>query len=604
MKIKTLWIENFKSIRQVRINEVDNAFILVGKNNTGKSSVIDAIRAILGDYPIRTEHFRETDKDIVIGMILERMSDRDGEQEELEVCYRVSIDGTKVYEDKDGCWESMPSYLPRLYYIDHRRNLKEFQKALLNLQGDESVTMLKEKKCFWEERPCDHCFRCIEGIEAKKAGDLNVFETSKLLEYRLYKMNLDRFSDKVNKYMKENGLISNSVSYEINFEPDALLDFDTVIYHENQGKKGTLNSLGAGSKSIYLLSLLEAYTDEVNQESGIIMIEDPEIFLHPQLQKTASEILYRLSKKNQIIFSTYSPNMIFNFSSKQIKQVTMDEEFCTCVQENIDIDIILDDLGYSANDLMNVSFVFIVEGKQDRNRLPMLLEKYYSEIRDENGDLKRITIVTTNSCTNIKTYANLKYINKLYLKDQFLMIRDSDGKNPKYLVKQLCNYYKTRAAEEGENAALPRVTPKNVLILKYYSFENYFLDPETMVKIGVLKNTDQFYDILYKKYKEYLYRLPSMKRLIRTKNVRLNSREDVKKHIELIKIYVRGHNLYDIFYGKYRSEEEKILRKYVEEAPREVFADILDAIDSFVYFENRKKTDEKDAFHLEGNELQ
>ena len=77
------------------------------------------------------------------------------------------------------------------------------------------------------------------------------------------------------------------------------------------------------------------------------------------------------------------PNMIFNFSSRQIKQVVLDEEFYTTVNENTDIDVILDDLGYTANDLMNVSFVFIVEGKQDSNRLPLLLEKYYSEIYDE-----------------------------------------------------------------------------------------------------------------------------------------------------------------------------------------------------------------------------
>ena len=92
----------------------------------------------------------------------------------------------------------------------------------------------------------------------------------------------------------------------------------------------------------------------------------------------------------------------------------LDEEYYTTVREETDIDQILDDLGYTANDLMNVSFVFIVEGKQDSNRLPMLLQKYYSEIYDEDGNLKRITIIPVNSCTNIKTYANLKYINKLY----------------------------------------------------------------------------------------------------------------------------------------------------------------------------------------------
>ncbi len=593
MKIDSLYIENFKSIQSVNIQEIDNAFILVGKNNTGKSSVIDAIRAVFGEYTIRKEHFMDSMKSVIIKITLSQPLVKSEGKTETEhvmlrsVIYKVTPDGKKFYIDEDGISEEMPEYLPRLYYIDHRRNLKEFQEALLNLQGDESVAFLTEKKCYYEERSCDQCFRCIAEIEKKSGEEMNVFEMARLMEYRLYKMNLDRFSDNVNKYLKKNGMMSHKVKYEIDFDTDSLLNFDTIVYQEDRGIRGNLSTLGAGSKSIYLLSLLEAYTEENSKDPGIIMIEDPEMFLHPQLQKTASEILYRFSKKNQMIFSTYSPNMIFNFSSKQIKQVVIDEELHTCVQENVDIDIILDDLGYSANDLMNVSFVFIVEGKQDRNRLPLLLEKYYSEIRDDEGNLKRITIVTTNSCTNIKTYANLKYINKLYLKDQFLMIRDSDGKNPKHLTKQLCSYYRERSKEEGTD--LPNVTPKNILILKYYSFENYFLDPSTMVKIGVLKSEEQFYDILYKKYKEYLYRLPSMKRLIRTKNVRINNKEDVKKNIEWIKIYVRGHNLYDIFYGKYRSEEEKILKKYVEEAPKEVFADILEAIDSFVYFENRKK---------------
>ena len=267
----------------------------------------------------------------------------------------------------------------------------------------------------------------------------------------------------------------------------------------------------------------------------------------------------------------------------------MDSDYYTVVREENDIDEILADLGYTANDLMNVSFVFIVEGKQDGARLPLLLEKYYSEIYDEDGNLQRVSIVPTNSCTNIKTYANLKYINKLYLKDQFLMIRDSDGKNPKHLVKQLCSYYSQRSKEEMEGN-LPHVTPKNVLVLKYYSFENYFLDPKIMAQIGVIKNEEYFYTTLFKKYKDYLFKLGSVKRMIKATNLRINSKEDIKRNMETIKIYVRGHNLFDIFYGRYHNDDQiAILRKYIEVAPRENFQDILDAIDRFIYFENRKK---------------
>ena len=46
--------------------------------------------------------------------------------------------------------------------------------------------------------------------------------------------------------------------------------------------------------------------------------------------------------------------------------------------------------------------------------------------------------------------------------------------------------------------------------------------------------------------------------------------------------------MYDIFYGRYRGREREILKQYIEIAPREDFKDILDAIDRFVYFENRK----------------
>lgn len=617
MKISSLQIKNFKSIRNVVVDEVDSTFILVGKNSTGKSSVVDAIRVILGDLKVDREFFNNPDEDIVISInceisqekmelmnnlgIISKERNYDKWEKEffdifptfrdgfIKVIYRATIDGKSVYEDEEGNENNrLKEILPKLYYIDHRRNLAEFQESLLDLKADDQLTAIKEDACLNDRmKVCNQCYKCINDIMKKSPEELSILETARLMQYKFFKLNIDNFAENVNKCLEKNGMRGQTVEYSVKINPHSLYKIQTNLYKDGKNTGKGLMSLGAGGKNIYMLSLLEAYIEEKSNVHSLIMIEDPEICLHPQLQKVASEILYRLSKKNQVIFSTYSPNMIFNFSSKQIKQVVLDEDGWTDIVENTDIDDILDDLGYTANDLMNVSFVFIVEGKQDRNRLPLLLEKYYSEMRDEDGKLSRISIIQTNSCTNIKTYANLKYINQLYLKDQFLMIRDSDGKNPKYLVKQLCNYYSARAKEDVGN--LPNVQPKNVLVLKYYSFENYFLDPKIMAKIGVIKDEDEFYTTLFKKYKDYLYKITSFKRLIRTQNIRINSKEDIKNNMEAIKIYVRGHNLFDIFYGKYRNDEQEIIKKYIEAAPRETFKDILDTIDSFVYFENRKR---------------
>lgn len=623
MKISALTIDNFKSVRHLEIEDIDNAFILVGKNGTGKTVVLDAIRTVAGIYEADDDCFNIRGENIEIGITLD-IADEDlqlfhqrgvvSKYKKYEVWFRDFCSKLPSYKDgqlkftyilnkehrirySDGFKKNNPyikAVFPKVYFIDNERHIKAYQDEILKLQEDSGLLDIEEDVCMFDKaKKCSRCFECIGVIKNKTPEELSVYETTKLLEYKLFNNNLDAFEKQVNKYFSKNGANSQYVKYVSRFNFDKFFRIETLLGNKDRGTADNITAISAGTKSIYLLSLIEAYIEEQSKVPNIVMIEDPESYLHPQMQKSASEILYRLSKKNQVIFATHSPNMIFNFSSKQINQVVLDDEYYTTINKNADIDDILDDLGYTANDLMNVSFVFIVEGKQDSNRLPMLLEKYYSEIYDEEGMLKRISIIPTNSCTNIKTYANLKYINKLYLKDQFLMIRDSDGKNPKYLVKQLCSYYAQREKEDVEN--LPRVTPKNVLVLKYYSFENYFLDPKIMAKIGVVKNEEDFYNILWKKYKDYLYKVPSMKRMCRICNVRISNKQDLKNNMENIKIYVRGHNLFDIFYGKYRNDAEtEILRKYIDVAPRENFANILDAIDRFVFFENRRKEDSSD----------
>lgn len=619
MKIAACSIENYKFIKKLTMKEMEMAVILVGKNNTGKSIVMDAVLTALGYAVVEKKHFNDAALPIRIRITLEiqeedlwllyqnqKVSQNRGYEqwmEEFKDCLPDYRDGyiSFVYEvtpDMQDHYVNMcgeenpyiPEILPKVYYIDHDRETKTIQEDIFRMEGDEYLAMIGENACMRDPlKKCDQCFACIEEISRKTPEQLNTFETAKLLEYKIYNTKVSEFMLRLNRCFHKNSGRSQEIKTVLNVDVDELCKLETFVINRDHKSEGSIQNMGAGMKSIYILSLLEAYVEDADVLPSIVMMEDPEIFLHPQMQKVASEILYRLSKKNQVFFTTHSPNMLFNFSSKQIKQVVLDEECYTVIKEDPDIDDILNDLGYTANDLMNVSFVFIVEGKQDGNRLPLLLEKYYSEIYDEDGNLQRISIIPTNSCTNIKTYANLKYINKLYLKDQFLMIRDSDGKNPRHLVKQLCSYYGARANEDEQ---MLRVQPKNVLILKYYSFENYFLDPKVMTKIGVVKSEDEFYNILYEKYKAYLYKLPSMKRMIKATGARIRSREDLKANMENIKIYVRGHNLYDIFYGKFRSREQEILKKYIDAAPREVFANILDAIDRFVYFESRKKIDE------------
>lgn len=617
MQIKSLSIKNFKSIRFLELGSIENALILIGKNNTGKTIVLDAIRAVVGNYTVQDTDFNEYKQNIEIEMTLE-ISEEDlhqfntygivsrykryeswkrdfceklpsFEDGQLKFVYCINYNGQIRYDDgvhKNNRY--IPKVLPKLHFIDTTRNIASIQEDLLMFQNSEEFIRMRSNKCMFNSaKECNHCFSCIGLINKKKTEELQIQETARLLEYKMYQLNLSELSKKVNENYRKNGGVE-EILYSLSCDMDKMFRIEVEARHEEAKHLSPVEHLGNGMKSIYMLSLLETYTEDAKRIPSIIIVEYPELFLHPSLQKTAGKILYRLSKKNQVIFTTHSPNMIANFTKGQICQMVLDGEGYPVVRRNVDIDDVLNDLGYSANDFLNVDFVFIVEGKQDKSRFPLLLEKYYSDVHDENGDLSRISIITTNSCTNIKTYANLKYMNQLYLRDQFLMIRDSDGKDPEELAGQLCRYYGEQNKQDIDK--LPRVRRQNVLILKYYSFENYFLNPRVMAQLGVVESEEVFWKILFSKWEQYLYRLKSGRQLTEVLGRKIRSIAELKEHFEEFKIYMRGHNLYDIFYGRFRDRENELLRQYLEIAPREDFKDILDAIDSFVYFDSHKKS--------------
>lgn len=615
MRLETLHIRNLRFIRDMRISDIENALILVGRNNTGKSSILKVIRALAGACAFEEEDFNEKGQNIEVEVALRI------EEEDLQLFFTNGLVSTyrrweawrrdfgnklPSYQDgmlhftflanrngkvryEDGVKKHnkyIPQVFPKVYFMEAQQDLLQLQEEILMFREDDILNRMRRDCCMFDgAKQCSRCFQCIQVIHRKSTPELNALELSKLLEFKLYQTNLNDFSKRVNECFRKNGGFAEEIRYRLQYDAKRAFQIKGEVYDARENRVSEMSSLGKGMRRIYMLSLIEAYVEEKNHIPSLILLEDPGTFLHPGLQKSAGEILYRLSKKNQVVFTTHSPNMLSNFNSRQIRQIYRDREFYTNVREKTDIDAILNELGHTAGDLLNVNFVFIVEGKQDKSRLPMLLERYYGELQGADGRMSRIAIITTNSCTNIKTYANLKYMNKIYLKDQFLMIRDGDGKDAGELAGQLCRYYEERNREDADK--LPRVTRKNVLILKYYSFENYFLNPEIMAKIGVVRSETEFYRILYAKWKEYLHRLKSGQRLREVLGRDFMSEEDLKEHMEEVKVHLRGHNLFDIFYGPYREREQELLKQYIALAPRQEFADILEHIERFSYFENR-----------------
>ena len=75
MHLQKLRIQNFKSIRDIEIRDIENALILVGKNNAGKTVILDALRILNDTYDIQETDFNldganiEIDAEFLMEMI-------------------------------------------------------------------------------------------------------------------------------------------------------------------------------------------------------------------------------------------------------------------------------------------------------------------------------------------------------------------------------------------------------------------------------------------------------------------------------------------------------------------------------------------------------
>lgn len=106
MRIQDIRIRNFKSIREMHIPDIEQALILVGQNSTGKTAVLDALRAAGGIYQVRPEDFREDYPNIEIMLTLTV------EEEDLQRLYQCGrVSSYRKYESwyRDFC-KKIPSY--------------------------------------------------------------------------------------------------------------------------------------------------------------------------------------------------------------------------------------------------------------------------------------------------------------------------------------------------------------------------------------------------------------------------------------------------------------------------------------------------------------
>lgn len=301
--------------------------------------------------------------------------------------------------------------LPSVAFIDDSRNfLEEETGKAKTITANIFNTILKSELFSNKEIDCYNCNiddcdgNCISKIDEKAPMDLSIEELQKLINYKT-KNTSAKFTSSISERFAKNYQKGFKVNIKATSNIDKSFSILTKLFDPVLNAEVELSNVGAGVRSVYILSLLQSY-QAISAKHTIFIIEEPELYLHPQLQKSMAKTLSEITENNQVIFTTHSPIMLREFSTQNIRKVKLDEERYCSIAENTTIDNVLKEIGYSSQDVLNTDFILFVEGQDDKYIVERILYKYY------DIDLERLSVIDTKSCKTIGFYATLRFLEK------------------------------------------------------------------------------------------------------------------------------------------------------------------------------------------------
>lgn len=454
MKVNSLQIKNVKSFREEELISFNDDFnILIGPNGGGKSNLLDTTTILINQFFLQPAITQTTNnglrlrKQSAFSNVDQLLEKYIGEDEESKIVIELKISPEDIQniesliEHKEELRDALSPFSQlngiqrRLNFIDNWSldEISEGQTVEYEIQNNNAPNSTQQPDRMFLEylqhldafiilaqdideidlQPSYFYFSPYRGgVEENKevtlhsdnyyqllhnylgstsreqtsAIELAIFKLAEMRrEYEYEEGPNDRFFEEkevqmINQYFEKLG-------YEWNLEGVNPNENRYEMFLEREGKQFRMDQLSSGETEIlnFLLGILS--TDIRN---GIIVIDEPELHLHPRWQSVLLELFSDLEELtgNQFIFTTHSPGFITDETITKVKRVHKDDSDSsktTTVDEDELSDP--DDLVHIINSHNNekmffADYVVLVEGISDRLIFQKMIDHFVQEINE------------------------------------------------------------------------------------------------------------------------------------------------------------------------------------------------------------------------------
>jgi len=315
MKIRNLYITEYKGLRDITLNFENNnnvldLVVLAGVNGSGKTRVLESIYyyfEMLRSKVVSLELFYEKNENEVLDNLMSTEGLTEIEKKmQKDIEYADCLRNIKYYNQdyKEGGNQNINSKIisrsfeklkifPKIIYVPTEINFQKIEIA--------SPMLVQE-------------YKFLNIINSNLIKDVPSYIATRIVEMANEQENIPM------------GEIRNAVFREIN-EIFEILDLDIKvseiskdaksipIFTNSSGDKFDINELSSGEKQLFLRTLA---IKMLNPENSIILIDEPELSLHPKWQQKIVDVYRKIGKNNQIIIATHSPHILGSVKKENI----------------------------------------------------------------------------------------------------------------------------------------------------------------------------------------------------------------------------------------------------------------------------------------------